>query len=949
MSVTVSDLFCGAGGSSLGAEMAGAELRLGLNHWKLAIETHAANFQHADHDCEDVSSLTTAQIRRYPDSDILLASPECFPAGTLILTERGQVPIEEVAVGDLVLTHKGNWRSVVRTQSKTSDTVIVRGQGYTPGIEVTPNHRFWLRRSRLRWDNALRQYRREFDEPEFIPVSEAAEYEVYWGTPSAYGRWREPQLQVPDVPSAFGRDARAAWWAIGRWLADGSLTEGSGRCEVSICCGFHEQADLAEALDRTGTSWKWRALRTAALFYVHDQDANDWLRAHFGHGAAEKHLPGWAITMNQYDREQLLAGYVSGDGHVGARRARADTVSRRLALDVRLLAESLGYRAGLYLYDQHTDVIEGRKVTTRPIWAVAWETNRSQRETFQAPMDEQAWSRIRAVEPGREAVEVFNLEVADDHSYVAEGIVVANCTNHSLAKGAMRRKPQAASLFSDGPAGDAEQDRSRATMWDVVRFAEQKLLKGKPYKAIVVENVVDAFRWGYDDDGGLFDAWLLAMRALGYEHEIVWLNSMFAGAVPQSRDRMYVVFWNKKMRRPNLKVEPIAWCSACRKLVEGRQTWKKPGDRVWGRYGHQYIYGCPDCHGVVHPGAHPAAAAIDWTLAGTVIGERKHPLADSTIERIRRGLTRLGETPFALRIMHAGSPTPPTLPLMTLTRRQDIAMVFPTGGCTYETTPGNRAKASDRDPLQAIHGSLERALLVPPNTGSDARPAALLPWPAQTTTTRAALVEMQNHGGCRELIEPVHCFRAGGFHHAVVMANRIHGEHAARDAETGPTQTMTTAHGGGVAVVLASYGAAGGPAHKQGWARAAGDQPFGGITVKDSHSLVMAYAKGNHPRSAELEPTSTLTTRDRLALIVPDGEAPAPLPKQEWTDADIDQCRFRMFELHEIARAMSMHAHKDGVSDYVVIGNKRERMAQYGNAVTPPAMELLVGRLLEVM
>lgn len=29
--------------------------------------------------------------------------------------------------------------------------------------------------------------------------------------------------------------------------------------------------------------------------------------------------------------------------------------------------------------------------------------------------------------------------------------------------------------------------------------------------------------------------------------------------------------------------------------------------------------------------------------------------------------------------------------------------------------------------------------------------------------------------------------------------------------------------------------------------------------------------------------------------------------------------------------------------------NKCERMAQYGNAVTPPAMELLVGRLLEVI
>lgn len=77
MSVTFTDLFCGAGGSSLGAAMAGGELRIGLNHWNRAILTHSENFPEADHDCADVSSLTTAQIRRYPDSDILLASPEC--------------------------------------------------------------------------------------------------------------------------------------------------------------------------------------------------------------------------------------------------------------------------------------------------------------------------------------------------------------------------------------------------------------------------------------------------------------------------------------------------------------------------------------------------------------------------------------------------------------------------------------------------------------------------------------------------------------------------------------------------------------------------------------------------------------------------------------------------------------------------------------------------------
>ncbi len=55
-----------------------------------------------------------------------------------------------------------------------------------------------------------------------------------------------------------------------------------------------------------------------------------------------------------------------------------------------------------------------------------------------------------------------------------------------------------------------------------------------------------------------------------------------------------------------------------------------------------------------------------------------------------------------------------------------------------------------------------------------------------------------------------------------------------------------------------------------------------------------------------------------------------------------------MFTLDEIAGAMAMRWHVDG-DPYQLLGNKRERMAMYGNAVTPPAMALLVARLLEVL
>lgn len=81
MSLTYTDIFCGAGGSSIGLSGAGLELQLAANHWDRAIETHSANFPDAEHLCADVNNY---DMRRLPRTDVLWASPICTevsPAG----------------------------------------------------------------------------------------------------------------------------------------------------------------------------------------------------------------------------------------------------------------------------------------------------------------------------------------------------------------------------------------------------------------------------------------------------------------------------------------------------------------------------------------------------------------------------------------------------------------------------------------------------------------------------------------------------------------------------------------------------------------------------------------------------------------------------------------------------------------------------------------------------
>lgn len=68
------DLFAGAGGFSEGARAAGATVVWAANHWRTAVEWHAANHPDTEHACQD---LQQADFRDAPRHDLLLASPAC--------------------------------------------------------------------------------------------------------------------------------------------------------------------------------------------------------------------------------------------------------------------------------------------------------------------------------------------------------------------------------------------------------------------------------------------------------------------------------------------------------------------------------------------------------------------------------------------------------------------------------------------------------------------------------------------------------------------------------------------------------------------------------------------------------------------------------------------------------------------------------------------------------
>jgi DNA (cytosine-5)-methyltransferase 1 len=76
--IRVFDMFCGAGGSSLGAREGGAKIVGGVDLWGPAVESFRLNFPQAHVFEEDLRTLTPEEVlAKIGPVDLLISSPEC--------------------------------------------------------------------------------------------------------------------------------------------------------------------------------------------------------------------------------------------------------------------------------------------------------------------------------------------------------------------------------------------------------------------------------------------------------------------------------------------------------------------------------------------------------------------------------------------------------------------------------------------------------------------------------------------------------------------------------------------------------------------------------------------------------------------------------------------------------------------------------------------------------
>ena len=93
-----------------------------------------------------LGDLTKLKGDSVPLVDVITGGSPCFAAGSLVTTENGRIPIEDVKPGMVVLTHKKRWRTVKDCGcTGVKQTYELKGVGFET-IKATGNHPFYASR-----------------------------------------------------------------------------------------------------------------------------------------------------------------------------------------------------------------------------------------------------------------------------------------------------------------------------------------------------------------------------------------------------------------------------------------------------------------------------------------------------------------------------------------------------------------------------------------------------------------------------------------------------------------------------------------------------------------------------------------------------------------------------------------------------------------------------------
>lgn len=383
---------------------------------------------------------------RCDDPEQIDQGARCLQGGQLVLTARGWQPIEEVLVGDLVLTHRNRWRRVTnRWDRGVAEVVAVAGQGPAAPLVMTPSHKLWARHA-VRASKPRDGHKgKKLLEPGWARADELRMNDgsqvmaTNWASPAEVASLPLPPQLEPSYRSGPQNLIADLWtpawmWLYGLFLAEGSTYVDDRYARSTWSVHESEAAEVGAALAAVGLNFHEDRHADGAVvtLVANSRPLALWLREHAGHLAHNKEVAPWAHGLPVELRRAIYEGMVFGDGGHRGRRDSYTSSSRKLMLGFRLLAQSLGRGVSTWAGRKEgaTSTLRGREITRRASWSGESQPIEGQSRGRVKVEDGHAWAPVTSVSPAGVA-QVWDLEVEEDHSFVCEGVVVHNSLGKS--------------------------------------------------------------------------------------------------------------------------------------------------------------------------------------------------------------------------------------------------------------------------------------------------------------------------------------------------------------------------------------------------------------------------------------------------------------------------------------------------------------------------------------
>jgi len=522
MSFTFIDLFCGIGGFHRALAKFGGKCVFASDIDKRCQDVYERNFG-----LRPVGDITAVRSEDVPDHDVLCGGFPCFVAGTRVLTRLGYKAIEEVTLKDELLTHTGEFRSIVNLQRKiyTKTLHSIRIKYHPEPIECTDEHPFYVREKVKTWNNKTRTYDVTFKDPVWKNADELKPTD-YFGmvvnTKSVIPRFSCERIvnQTTAKQESIELNSLDHWFLLGYFLGDGWIQESrkqdgrlkyvirfaiNNRDEEEVCQRLRNVLPITDKHCDTGKCKKFGCQNQ--LWYS--------ILSEFGKYAHGKRIPEWVQDAPIEYLHEFVAGYLKADGYVKSNGMWGmTTVSPYIALGLQRVFLKLGKFASVTKTKRpSTYEIEGRTVTQRDTYTIRIHPTKRSSSFLDGAY---AWFAPSVhTTCTSDSTPVYNFEVKTDNSYIVENTIVHNCQPFSNA----------------GHRGAFED--TRGTLFQEIA----RIVRDKKPKILLLENVKGIKNI---QGGHVYRTILGVFESLGYTMKDVVLSPDKFG-VPQRRERVYFI------------------------------------------------------------------------------------------------------------------------------------------------------------------------------------------------------------------------------------------------------------------------------------------------------------------------------------------------------------------------------------------------------------------------